>query len=266
MTKENYKAHWKRAREETSSSRSGLHFGHYIAGIDSDYVSHFYALKAALLLHHGLVLERWAQGLSVMLQKLCGCSLITKLRAILLMEAEFNGANKMVYGIRMLEQARRNNLMPKEVFSKRNKMADNGTLTKVLTYDIIRQTRRSAGVASVDTDNCYDQIAHATASLVFQAFGVPLLASESMLSIIQEMKFFLRTGFGDSTNFASLSLSIKTQGLCQGNGASPAGWAVVSICIIGAHKKKGHGAHFTCPITKLKSHILQISIQLHFFT
>ncbi len=174
------------------------------------------------------------------------------------MEADFNGANKIVYGIRMLEQARTHNLMPKEVFSERNKMADDGTLTKVLTYDIIRQTRQSAGIALVDADNCYDRIAHAIASLVFQAFGVPLSASESMLTTIQEMKFFLWMGFGNSTDFASSTLSIKTQGLCQGNGTSPAGWAVVSICIISAHKKKGNRAHFTCPITKLKSHIAGI--------
>jgi hypothetical protein len=158
----------------------------------------------------------------------------------------------------MLEQARHNNLMPKEVFRERNKMADDGTVTKVLTYDIIRQTRRLAGIASVDADTCYDRIAHTIASLVFQAFGVLLLASESMLTTIQEMKFFLHTGFGDSTDFASSTLLIKTQGLCQGNGASPAGRAVVSICIISAHKKKGHGTHFTCPITKLKSHIAGI--------
>jgi hypothetical protein len=72
------------------------------------------------------------------------------------------------------------------------------------------------------------------------------------------MTFFLCTGFGESTDFASSSLSIKTQGLCQGNGASPAGWAVVSVCSISAHKKKGHGTHFTCPITKLKSHLAGI--------
>jgi hypothetical protein len=72
------------------------------------------------------------------------------------------------------------------------------------------------------------------------------------------MKFFLRTGFGDSTDFANSTLSIKTQGLCQGNGTSPVEWAVISICIISSHKKKGHGAHFTCPITKLKSHIVGI--------
>jgi hypothetical protein len=190
-----------------------------------------------------------------MLQKVFGCSLITKMRSILLMEADFNGVNKTVFGIRMLESARKHQMMLEEVFSKQHRMAEDGTLTKVLAYDIIRQTRRPAGIASVDADNCYHRIAHAIASLVFQAFGIPKTAVESMLTTIQEMKIFLQTRFGDSTEFATSSLEIKTQGLCQGNGAAPAGWAVVSICIISAHKKKGHGAHFLCPITKLRHHI-----------
>ena len=124
------------------------------------------------------------------------------------MEADLNCSTKTVFGIRMLDKARRQNLMPEEVFSERNKMADDGTLTKVLTYDIIRQTRQSAGLASVDADNCYDRIAHAIASLVFQSFGVPLSASEAMLTTIQEIKFFLQTGFGNSTDFTSSALSI----------------------------------------------------------
>ncbi len=53
-------------------------------------------------------------------------------------------------------------------------------------------------------------------------------------------------------------MSIKMQGLTQGNGASPAGWAVISICILGAHGKKGHGTKFHCPISKLKQHLLAI--------
>jgi hypothetical protein len=79
-----------------------------------------------------------------------------------------------------------------------------------------------------------------------------------MLNTIQEMKFFLRTGFGELTDFASSMLEIKTQRLCQGNGASPAGWAVIRICIINAHKKKGCGTHFIFPITKLTSHIARV--------
>ena len=51
---------------------------------------------------------------------------------------------------------------------------------------------------------------------------------------------------------------MKFQGLCQGNGASPAGWAVISITILGAHKKKGHGGHFVCPISRRTGHLAAI--------
>ena len=76
-----------------------------------------------------------------------------------------------------------------------------------------------------------------------------------MLTTIQEMKFFHRTAYGDSKNFAYSRIELKTQGLCQGSGAAGAGWAAVSICIIQAHKRKGHGATFLCPISDLKSNI-----------
>ncbi len=109
--------------------------------------------------------------------------------------------------------------MSEEIFSEKNWMADNGTLCKTLLYDITRQARVPAAIASVDAFNCYDKIAHAMASLVFQAFGVPIMAVESMLGAIKNMKFFLWTGLGDSTSFAGGGISIKMQVLCQGNRA-----------------------------------------------
>jgi hypothetical protein len=62
--------------------------------------------------------------------------------------------------------------------------------------------RRSAGISAVNADNCYDRIAHPIASLVFQALGVPQEAVVSLLSTIQDMWFFLRTGFGNSKAYA----------------------------------------------------------------
>ena len=79
-----------------------------------------------------------------------------------------------------------------------------------------------------------------------------------MLIAIENIKILLWTRFGDSKTFAGGSISIKTQGLMQANGASPAGWAVISICILGAHGKKGHGTKFVCPITKLLYHLSAI--------
>jgi uncharacterized protein (UPF0332 family) len=106
LTKEDWQQQWRGRRESTSSSESGFHFGHYTAGTSSNHISYFHALKATLVLRKGIVLERWARGLSVMLEKMFGCTLITKLRSILLMEADFNATNKIIYEQRMLQQAR----------------------------------------------------------------------------------------------------------------------------------------------------------------
>jgi hypothetical protein len=259
ITGGDWSRHWSRGiREETSSSESGIHFGHIIASAASPLLSHAYATQCSIVLRRGIQLDRWSRGLSVMLEKLRGCTLISKLRSILLMEADFNAVNKLIYGVRMMNNVRAHRLMPDEIFSERNWTADDGTLSKVLFYDLVRQSRRPAGVSSVDADNCYDRVAHAIASLVFQAFGVSENSAGTMLKTIQEMKFFLRTAFGDSKTAAGSTIEIKTQGLCQGNGAAPAGWTVVSIAILNAHKKKGHGATFLCPISHVTAQLAAI--------
>jgi hypothetical protein len=245
-------------KEDTSLSPSGLHFGHCIAGANCNYVSQFHALHVSLALKKGVALERWANGLLVMLEKMFGVRLVSILQAILLMEAGFNAMNKEVYGVRMLEEARKYKLIPEEIFSEKNRTADNGGLTKTLFYDIVCQLRVPAAIALVDASNCYDRIAHAMALLIFQSFGVEDTAVTVMLETIQEMKFFLRTAFGDSKEFAGSTIEVKTQGLGQGNGASPAGWCVISIMILRAHGAKGHRAHFIVPMSHVLSSLSAI--------
>jgi hypothetical protein len=120
-----------------------------MAGLHSAYISYLQALQATLIVKQGIILERWSRGLSVMLEKIFGCSLITKLRLIQSMEADFNSTNKVIYGIHMLANVRKYKLMPEEVYSKWNPLADDGTLSKVLFYDIVRQLRRPAGLSQV---------------------------------------------------------------------------------------------------------------------
>ncbi len=136
VTKNDWENHWGKAKEETLSLVSGRHFSHYKAGLRSACISHLQSLFASLIVRRGIVLKRWSQGLSVMLEKIFGCTLITKLWSILLVEADFNAANKTIYGIRMLANIRKYKLMPEEVFSKRNWLADDGTLSKVLFFNI----------------------------------------------------------------------------------------------------------------------------------
>ena len=87
-----------------------------------------------------------------MLEKIFFCTLVKKLRFILLMEADFNYANKETYDIRIMMDnvSREHEFMAEEIFSKKERMADNSSLAKTLCYDTARQTRVPAGLSSVD--------------------------------------------------------------------------------------------------------------------
>ena len=253
ITPAQWRQYWAIANEETSLSESGPHFGYYIVGNMSNVIAHYHAARVTVVLAHAMQLKRWSRGMSFMLEKMLGVTLVTKLWSILLMEVDFDATNKIMYGVRMMGQACKHHMMPDEIYSVKNRMADDGTLTKILCFNIARQSRTLTAFALVDASNCYSRIAHAIASLVFQSFGVPKSAIGLMLKAIEEMKFFLQTDFGNSKRFAGGGASVKVQGLTQGNGVSPAGWAVISVMILCAHGKKGHSATILCPITNLSA-------------
>ncbi len=46
------------------------------------------------------------------------------------------------------------------------------------------------------------------------------------------------------------------QGMCQGNGASPAARVVTSIAIIQSHKQMVHSVKLICPITRTSLHLV----------
>ncbi len=102
ITPKQWEQYWQVVNEEISSSESCIHFGHYIVGSKSDIISHYHTTRVTVTLTHAIQLEQWSRGLSVMLEKTLSVTLVTKLRAILLMEGNFNAANKILYGTRML--------------------------------------------------------------------------------------------------------------------------------------------------------------------
>ena len=140
ITPDDFKYYWKAISEHTASSYSGLHMGHYKAATSSGFLSWMHATHLTIISRNGLPPDRWKSGLTFMLEKIAGVALVNKLRAILLMEADFNFHNKLIFGRKMLAQARLLHLIPAEKFSKKENTAEDGGLQKVLGYDISRQT------------------------------------------------------------------------------------------------------------------------------
>ena len=251
ISPEDFRYYWKRAKERTASSYSGLHFAHYKSAAFSDYLSETHALKLSRITRTGSAPERWARGLNVMLEKVAGIALVTKLRAILLMEADFNYHNKLIFGQRMMDLARQHDMVPEEIYSEKRKTAEDAILQQVLMYDLARQWKRPLLVALVDAAQCYDRVSHAVAALTLRAYKVHNSSVLRMLSPIQSMEYYLRTGFGESTFFFGGKGSHK-QGLCQGNGAAPPTWLQISTLLINAQRRHQHGITIETPISKRK--------------
>ena len=78
-----FQHYWRRMKERTASSFSGRHFGNYKAAAHSDFLSEVHAKTIELVTKTGATPDRWSKGLLVMLEKIAGVALVTKLRAIL---------------------------------------------------------------------------------------------------------------------------------------------------------------------------------------
>ena len=179
-----------------------------------------------------------------MLEKIAGVASVNKLRGILLLEADFNFHNKLIFGSRMMHLARQQGMVPEEVYNEKGRTADDAVLQQTLVYDISRITKRPLVVAQVDAAQCYDRVALAAAALTLRAFKVPHSAVYAMLHSLHTMEFFLRTGFGQSDDFFGGKEDGK-QGLAQGNGAAPASWQQLSTVMInGQHTYDNAIRHF----------------------
>ena len=63
--------------------------------------------------------------------------------------------------------------------------------------------------------------------------------------------FFLRTGWGESKGFIGGNILKILHGLCQGNGAAPTSWLVLSSVLVTIYKNLGFSSRVESPITRV---------------
>jgi hypothetical protein len=151
--------------------------------------------------------------MNVLLEKIAGIALVNKLRAILLFEADFNMSNHLLLSNRPMVLAREHGVIPLEQYAERQSDGQDGVWLKRFFADVSGQARQAMGIILADAETCYDRIAHVFASLVYQSVGVSITAIMVMLTSIQHMKFYLRTGLGKSVGFMMAVLGSIIQGL-----------------------------------------------------
>ena len=157
----------------------------------------------------------------------------------------------MIFGKQMLDQARANEIIPPEQYSEQHTAAEDGSFDKILQSDILRQFRQMMSIVFADAANCYARVHHTIMVMVFLSLVVCVGPIASMLHSIQLMKFFLRTGWGESSEFIGGDVMKILHGTCQGNGAAPAAWLVLSLVLVMIYKSLGFGSKMISPITRV---------------
>ena len=247
---DHYDYYWRRAKERTSSSFANIHFGHWKAAVFSESLKSFFAAKLTIIGTFGAPPSRWSSGLQVMLEKVAGVALVNKLRAILLMEGDFNFFNKWTFGHMAMNELYRLEYIPQDQYSQRGSTAEDARMDSRLTTDLSRQLRQPMAIAAVDADQCYDRINHIIMSLVLLAVVGSAGLVAALLRPIQTMRFFQRTAWGDSSSFMGGRRGNRPlHGLCQGNGAAPACWLMLSSLLMHCYQRQGFGSKLLSPIS-----------------
>ena len=252
ITPTQFKYFWRKVKESTSSSTSTVHYGHYKAATDSPIITKFLTQKLTVVARCGRPPERWGVGLQVMLEKIAGVALVNKLRAILLMEGDYNYFNKWAFGREAINVLYEMGYIPEDQYSQKESTAEDAKMDNRLTMDISRQTRHPMASTSADAANCYDRINHIIMAYLLLAITGSVGLITALLFPIQIMKFFQRTGHGDSTTFMggpNRAMNRLLQGLCQGNGAAPACWLMLSSVLMHCYEREGHGSSVLSPMS-----------------
>ncbi len=252
ITTEDHKLSWKRAKEYTTSGKSGIHFGHYKAQAEDDELAALDASRRSIHYSTGETLQRWLDGVDVMLLKASGDLRAHKLRTILLMEADFNMNNKKMSREGMWVAEAAGVIAPEQGGGRRKHRVAECMLTSQLITDDSRFKRKAMAVCSNDAKGCYDRIVHSVAYICLRRIGIPSPPLLSMLKTIQNMTHYIRTAYGDSNTSYGPSLPPETpfMGLLQGNGASGTGWTAVCTVMIEAMRSQGYGYKSISALTK----------------
>jgi hypothetical protein len=190
----------------------------------------------------GIPLARWSVGLTVLLEKTRDNNFINKIRVICLLEADFNYFNKTIFAHRMMASTQDRGQIPAECFAKMGSNCVNAVIIKIMYCNESQTHHHPMCIGGNNFGDCYDRIAHPPASIALQSLGVSRKAIGVLLLAMQTMRFFLCTGYGESSlSYGGLEVD-RTLGLGQGNAATGPGFLALSSQIVHAYVRNGHGS------------------------
>ena len=243
VTMQEYVHSWTKPREHTACAPGPMHYGTFKAMRWSRNAAKLHTIMANIPILTGYTPKRWTQCVDSMLPKKKDEWRPSKLRLTALLMPDFNHNNKIL-GRKAMAHAEADGTLAMEQYGSRKCLsASKHALNKRIVLDIIRAQRRPAVICANDAKACYDRILHFAAYVSLRKAGLTKEATISMLEPIRRLTHRIRTAYGDSTlTYGGDEWDRDPSGICQGNGAGPAIWALVSSPLLKTLRDAGYGA------------------------
>ncbi len=192
-------------------------------------------------------LTRWERVFQTMLEKVPGVPRLDKLRVIQIIEADLNMCLKIIFGCRLIQRAEEIGSIPSTLWGSRpNRSSADCVLLKRLSYDSIRILKMTALAFNNDARAAFDRMVPAVGAIALRRLGASQNAVETLLRILEKMRYQIKTAFGVSDDEFS-NLHDWVLGTLQGSGASPCLWLAVPCLLLGAISKSSSGIAFRNP-------------------
>ena len=168
----------------------------------------------------GMIQERWAETVQVLLEKDSGRPYTNRLRIIELFDSQVNAGLQMIVGKRMIKNAlEKDQLHPSAYGSVPKRTAQDAVMEKTLCMDILRVTKKPGAIFDCDAKGCYDRIVAALQTVANRRLGVPRKTAIFFARFWRGCEHFVKTRFGISKGSYFSTGTDMLYGIGQGNGA-----------------------------------------------
>jgi hypothetical protein len=157
ITADQFIDNYRNVQEKTSSSYSGRHVGHYTAILENSTLVDIHLAMMSIPYQVGFSPMRWHEVVDVMLEKEAGNPKQHRLCIVALLVSDYNQSQRILVARRLLHHMEDHHMIPDMQYGYRpSNMWVSPVLDKVVSYDIVRQTKVNGAFIQNNAIGCYN--------------------------------------------------------------------------------------------------------------
>lgn len=221
------------AHEDTSSSPSGRHVGHYKAVLKDPSLVSLHSQMMSIPFQAGFAPQRWSKVTDIMLEKEQDNPRCHRLRILALFESDLNHAKRVIIGRRLLHHMRDTGLLPAmQHGSVPGKHCLSAVLKKVLCHDYLRITKRAGAFIENDAVGCYDRLVNNLVLIIMTKLGMPKTVVACIGDLWDQVVHLIKTIYGISSVTYGNTKAKPLYGPGQGSTCGPLFWLLCYWVIV----------------------------------